>query len=337
MEILQIYVEKCATHLQKIKNCQFMIDIKKSFYYAVFRWRIAREMRKKYLKPAYKSDVSSLEDSSNVIKSILSKDTPSMICRWGSLELIIVTNILSVRYHLRMRPSARRVYNLCKIAGFFPNNPLLMYRFTDLMLESFSEADCVGVWNDSIELPLEDYIINKYAPCAGLVPLICVSPEFMQVPWSSILRGKKVLVVSPFIESIKKQYARRELLFSDADVRLPEFELKTLKAVQSLAWAKTDFDTWFDALEHMRRQMEEIDFDIALIGAGAYGMPLAAYAKRMGKKGIHVGGALQLMFGIMGKRWEGSHITGMRPEYWVRPSEEETPHNKEIIEGGSYW
>jgi hypothetical protein len=66
-------------------------------------------------------------------------------------------------------------------------------------------------------------------------------------------------------------------------------------------------------------------------------MPLAAYAKRMGKKGIHLGGALQLMFGIMGKRWEGRQISGARLEHWVHPSEEETPSNKEIVEGGSYW
>jgi hypothetical protein len=310
---------------------------KKSFYFSALRWRIAREMGKKYLKPTYLSNVASIEDTYTIVTRILQQAGPVMICRWGSLELIAVTNVHSVRHYLRKSPSARRVEKLCKRAGFFPNDPRLMYRFADLMLDCFSEADCVGVWNDGIELPLEDYVINNYAPYAEIIPLAYVAPVFWSTPWSYILKGKKVLVVSPFADSIKKQYARRESLFTDADVRLPEFELITLKAVQSLAWTPTGFDTWFDALEHMRRQMENIDFDIALIGAGAYGMPLAAYAKRMGKKGVHVGGALQLMFGIMGKRWEGIHIPGMRSEYWVRPSEDETPSNKEIVEGGCYW
>jgi hypothetical protein len=308
-----------------------------SFYFYALRWRIAREMRKTYLKPAYSAHVSSEEDSDIVIQSILMKNNPKMICRWGSLELMAVTNILSIRHHLHFRPSEKRMYNLCKGAGFFPNQPNLMFKFTDTMLDCFSIADCIGVWNNTIELPLEDYIINKYAHNASLVHLEYVGTAFSLSPWTSILKGKKILVISPFTESIKQQYARRELLFTDANVRLPEFELKTLKAIQSIAWAKTDFNTWFDALEHMQQQMEEIDFDIALIGAGAYGMPLAAYAKRMGKKGVHVGGALQLMFGIIGKRWEDRHIVGMRPEYWVRPSEEETPCNKEIIENGCYW
>jgi hypothetical protein len=87
----------------------------------------------------------------------------------------------------------------------------------------------------------------------------------------------------------------------------------------------------------MRRQLEAADFDIALIGAGAYGLPLAAYAKRMGKKGVHVGGMLQLFFGIMGKRWEDMRIPGMRREYWVRPSATETIRGKTAVEGGCYW
>ena len=54
----------------------------------------------------------------------------------------------------------------------------------------------------------------------------------------------------------------------------------------------------------MKAQIDKEDFDICLIGAGAYGFPLAAYVKRKGKKAVHLGGALQLLFGIKGSRWE---------------------------------
>ena len=50
----------------------------------------------------------------------------------------------------------------------------------------------------------------------------------------------------------------------------------------------------------MKSQMDQTDYDIALIGCGAYGFPLAAHAKRMGKQAIHMGGSLQLLFGIRG-------------------------------------
>ena len=44
--------------------------------------------------------------------------------------------------------------------------------------------------------------------------------------------------------------------------------------------------------------MREIEFDVAIIGCGAYGLPLAVEAKRMGKQAIHMGGATQVLFGI---------------------------------------
>ena len=48
----------------------------------------------------------------------------------------------------------------------------------------------------------------------------------------------------------------------------------------------------------------KIDFDVAIIGCGAYGFPLAAKLKQAGKQAIHLAGATQLLFGIKGKRWE---------------------------------
>ena len=88
----------------------------------------------------------------------------------------------------------------------------------------------------------------------------------------------------------------------------------------------------------MEERISKIDFDVALLGCGAYGLPLAASIKRMGKKAVHLGGATQILFGIKGKRWEEiPKIAKLFNENWVRPSEEERPDNFSEIEGGSYW
>ena len=52
------------------------------------------------------------------------------------------------------------------------------------------------------------------------------------------------------------------------------------------------YHSWFDALKAMEEQMSTMEFDVVLIGAGSYGLPLAATAKRMGKVTIHIGGGL---------------------------------------------
>ena len=88
----------------------------------------------------------------------------------------------------------------------------------------------------------------------------------------------------------------------------------------------------------MKRQIQENknNFDIALIACGAYGFPLAAYIKSIGKQAIHTGGSLQLLFGIKGKRWEETEKIKF-PEDWIYPLKEDTPNNNEKIEGGCYW
>src|SRR5574344_1335686 len=102
-----------------------------------------------------------------------------------------------------------------------------------------------------------------------------------------MIENKKVLVIHPFIKTIEKQYTRREKLFKNPLI-LPLFELKTIKAVQSIGGDNNEYKDWFDALSWMESEMDKIDYDIVFIGCGAYGFPLAAHAKRMGKKAVHL-------------------------------------------------
>ena len=53
----------------------------------------------------------------------------------------------------------------------------------------------------------------------------------------------------------------------------------------------------------MKSEIDKCDYDVCLIGCGAYGFPLAAHVKHKGKQAIHLGGTLQLLFGIKGNRW----------------------------------
>lgn len=91
----------------------------------------------------------------------------------------------------------------------------------------------------------------------------------------------------------------------------------------------------------MKRQISDTDFDVCIIGCGAYGMPLAAHVKRMNKQGIHLGGSVQLLFGIKGKRWETADGLGKYPalmnEHWIRPYDASRFKGCENVEGGCYW
>lgn len=290
----------------------------------------------------------SIPGTNKVIYDAIVAGEPFWAGRFGGTEMNMIYQQLLYRMHPEKATVEKAVNQLCMLSGFFPNDLSLAEKFVDLMLRDCSQIDLLAEWRRY----MEDYIYVKYQPNTMLTQLLHLEPWNMYQhphskvkPWSAALKGKKVLVVHPFEKSIREQYEKnREHLFEriyDADDILPQFELKTLKAVQTLAGEEDDrFQTWFDALDWMTGQCRQIDFDVAIIGCGAYGFPLAAEIKRMGKIAIHLGGVTQIMFGIIGSRWEEEYSDfhqNIVNEYWVRPQDEEKITNANAVESACYW
>lgn len=229
-------------------------------------------------------------------------------------------------------PKCMELLNIC--AGFFPQNEELGPRFLEKNIDALTKVDYY--------LPLKvrgnKFFSSKF--CRSDVKYVPgVSSFVLDDPWTSALQGKTVLVIHPFEDTIRQQYEKREYLFPDNPNKLPEFNLKTIRAVQTAATERDErFLDWFEALDWMCDQISKVSFDVALIGCGAYGFPLGAFCREQGKIAIHMGGELQLQFGILGNRWENSEaVKKLRNEYWVYPKENEKPKKAYMIEGGCYW
>lgn len=264
-----------------------------------------------------------------------------MVCRFGNTELQTVVGYLKVKY--KGHNTEDDAYldkwftRLGKDSGFFPVEYQYLKPFSELILDAGANADLLAMWH----LNMEDFIIEEFASQADLTFLFRLEPWLAPgTPWTAALSGKKVLVIHPFEHTIQEQYKKREQIFPDSEI-LPKFELKTLKAVQTLCGEKDDrFMTWFDALDYMYERAIDIDFDVAIIGCGAYGMPLASKLKNAGKQAIHLGGATQLLFGIKGYRWENNYPTKIATFFndaWAKALAEETPKNASTVEKGCYW
>lgn len=318
-------------------------------------YAILKFLRKIYVRLFYKSNRISfseqdLDRSQQIIFNLLSSGKPCMIARFGSIELDNVVNYLGrmsskrklLSFILNKQPAwwleLDRIEALSTNAGFFPKRQVdLVDRFCKMTIDSASDLDVLGSWQDN-----EKYLKERLQSCQ-LVELANLEPFFAERPWTRYLEGKKVLVVHPFAETIKKQYAKRELLFKNKFV-LPKFlDLQVVKAVQSMGGQCSQFKTWFDALDYMKSEIDKCDYDVCLIGCGAYGFPLAAHVKHKGKQAIHLGGTLQLLFGIRGNRWFDPNgflypkFKDLLNENWVKPLETEKPIVANQIEGGCYW
>ena len=241
------------------------------------------------------------------------------------------------------------VVSISRNAGVFNPTTSILDRFAERYLQDSKLIDMLMSVNYKEKfMPLKD--------TCKFIHFESIYPYFVERPWTRILKGKRVLVVHPYADTIRKQYANRDKLYENKEI-LPEFELITLKAVQSSAYAEVPFKDWFEALKYMEDEISKIQFDICLLGCGAYGLPLAAHVKRLGKQAIHMGGGVQLLFGIKGKRWEEEYkiateknIFGYNVpfslnldyyklfnEYWVNPSSDETPKSAKSVEGACYW
>lgn len=228
-------------------------------------------------------------------------------------------------------PGCRRLY---AIAGVFPPTPESFTDFAREFISAVEAIDVMAVW----WIPGEARVVKKMAPKATLVGLRCLEPHFWEQPWVQHLEGKRVLVVSPFTETMIAQHAQLEKVWSKKPSMAVNFELKTLKTPLCAILAKSPYESWSQGLEDLRQQMSDIEFDVAIIGAGAWSLPLTAHAKSLGKVGFHLGGATQLLFGIRGRRWDVTPSqVRYQNEYWKRPAQQERPSTYEKIEGGCYW
>ena len=228
-------------------------------------------------------------------------------------------------------------------SGVYPINKDSVVKFAEVYQSALDQMDLNVEWN---RVENQEKIFGRIPN--RVLSLTAQASWYWRTPFSHLFKGKTVLVISPFHHYVEKQYHdRRQCIFArdfDEEV-LPEFTLRTMTvplpmwnvSAENAALPETFGNrTWLTALDELKRQMGEIDFDIAVIGAGAFGLPLGAEVKRLGKVGIVLGGTLGPLFGIMGHRFDmyGIYKNFYYNDCWVRM---EKPEGAEKMEKAAYW
>lgn len=281
--------------------------------------------------------IMQLEEANEFIGRAIESGKPFMAARWGTVELEAMWRTRDDCKGF-VTPIGSYMNTFCHSTGFFPRDKARLPEFAALMRDVSHEADILGLH----VITMEEYLARSYCkPELEYCYIRALEPFFAAEPWTSKLEGKKVLVIHPFAKSIVSQYAKREFLFPGTNI-LPKFELIMQKSVQTMCFNKDDrFPDWFGALQYMYDEAMTKDFDVALIGCGAYGFPLAAMLKRAGKIAIHLGAIVQLLFGIRGARWENDYSQRYKDMLanpaWIRPDESERPDGFHRHEDAAYW
>ena len=225
-------------------------------------------------------------------------------------------------------------------AGVFPLNPEIVNRWALEYIEAVKALDGIVVWTPQkwdktlVSLFNPDALISNVIE--DLLPLSMGSDS-----WHYHLKNKKLLVIHPMKESIQKQCAIFSELWQGSNLGAWDV---VKSPYQPWVAGKTDFVDYFHALDHMKKEVIKRDFDFAVVGAGAYSLPLLRFIKSLGIPSVHLGGATQLMFGIKGNRWKIEYSEDWKRDnfydsssYWIDPLPEDVPENFTLVEGGCYW
>ena len=230
-----------------------------------------------------------------------------------------------------IRPATRLANN----AGFFPVELDAYRHWNRNMRTSIAHLDFVCLWQTDPFLRLyESKIVSKHAEKAQAIPMSWLGKLIL-----AEVADFRCLVISPFIKTMQMQLPRMQQIHD------PEDQTKTnwIKMSSNFRFIKCPFQwhlepspyrSWAEGLEILSDRVAQEQFDVALIGAGAWSVPLAARIKKSGRSAIHTGGETQLFFGIKGQRWNHTDFYNYA---WVSPLPEETPSLRAKIDTACYW
>lgn len=265
-----------------------------------------------------------------MISHALKTQNSFALSRFGSVEIqyyLWITNPLTSRFLFqRVKKSSHRN------AGIFPWSDECHADFVNEINNSLPNIDILGSWR------LEERFLFQKLRHMTKIKLHNLLPYFGD-NWLLELNKKKVLVIHPFKETIFHQYENRNSLFTQKAF-IPNFlKLEVLVPPQTHAYHTDGYNTWTDALSDLKKKVSAVhDFDVAIIGCGSYGMPIAAHIKTLGKTALHLGGATQLIFGIHGRRWDADNrLDHLKTSNWIRPFKSDIITNSKLVEDGCYW
>ena len=262
------------------------------------------------------------------IKQQIESNQPFFIGRIAGVEL-------QVAYQVQNQSvDANLIQELENNAGIKVSNKSLQL-YTDMLITSYDNCTAIAEWDGKVfEITGKGQeLISKRTPHIHKMLARNLEPYYYENSWMSAMKGKRVLIVHPFVTTIQSQIKHLSTLFP-----FPWFENCTFvfaKPPVTLAGNHQDKD-WKVHYDEFIAELPTEDYDIALVAAGGYGVLIADYIFKAKKQVIYIGGALQLFFGIIGKRWfTNKEVLALMNDSWVRPKER--PTNCSRVENGCYW
>jgi hypothetical protein len=261
------------------------------------------------------------------VRDVIAAGRPAALGKIGSLEAEVVDCFVKGTPY-----SAVLRRQMLDNVGIHPNDPEHLDCFCASYIKAADSLDVLAARGHPGEIDIIKRVRNR-----TLVRLQSYESWLFKRPWSAALAGKRVVVITPFAQSVADQYRRREQIWRDQTI-LPEFDLRVVRMPLSPGLVPPKHKDWSERLEDIISHCEQRPYDVLLVGAGGLSIPLVAHAKAQGRIGFHLGGHMQILFGVTGRRWDRDRVLQrLQTPAWIRPSGEEAPPTVTKVEQGCYW
>lgn len=326
----------CMRELYKLGEILGETSLKSQIQYRNLTARL-RRLNNRRISQRIKNNLSSMTACLSDLVIMIKKGVPFNAGKVGGAELMALEyadHWIQPNWPKQWswhRPATRLSNN----AGFFPIDRKMFYRWRKIMSDAISDTDFLCLWQtDPFLKEYEIKLISSLAPNCRIIPMQSLGRSIL-----SSIAPFHWLVVSPFVKTMKHQLPYlRQVHDLNGEVSIDWMHIsKTCQFVRCPFQSHLEsspYECWEEGLEKLASEVTSKEFDVALIGAGAWSLPLGRRIKQMGKCAIHMGGEMQLLFGIKGKRWEDRNIYN---ESWIRPIAEDTPTDVNRVEDGCYW
>jgi len=232
--------------------------------------------------------------------------------------------------------------NMLFVAGIKFNNINDVKKYKTLYINSILNTTLLGIWDNNMfkqSKMVLDHINDKnkkYICAHALEPYYYMNdPNYN---FNELIKNKKLLIITSHKETTNMQLNKLDQLFNKPIFNNNEFYIYKPSQQNGGSHDNNSWEYHYNLMiTDITKIKKEFNFDIALVSAGGFGMLISDFIyKNTNSNVIYVGGALQLFFGIMGKRWENSNEI-KKNNNWVYPIDTDKPKNINTCENGCYW
>lgn len=285
-----------------------------------------------------------ISDQHRIASLLVDTQLPHLIGRIAGIELRVAYAVLEKTYRL----TDRDLLELENNAGIHVTSRESLKEYATRLVHAYEACSMIAEWPQEGEVYQitgeGQRFIARRTPSIHKCSALSLEPYYLppgEFTWMTALKGKRILVLHPFVHTFQRQIEYIQQLYPGRSW----FEgctFQFLRPPVTLAGNHQHQD-WREHEERCIQQLREHyaahPFDVALVGAGGYGMLLShRIIQEFGTHVVYIGGALQLFFGVIGKRWfTNREVMSLMNERWTRPAKEDQPMAYERVERGCYW